>query len=234
MSLAGQPIFDGNGLPPPPVSEPHRVSNDPAPCFEQNGKHYFLPPNFFPPPESFQKTAEDVQALHNPSEIISSPAEIPKSGVVIVNGSNVSKLSQGHINKAYQKKIDELQSHNDARRTSSMPETSSPMISGDSQEFRRRRPQEVVDNETFTNADVRRSSDTAALSTTGQKSENPLCIKKEGSDAMMGNLKKETTENKQAEQDATHSSQSNDVRARLASMKAHHHQQQPHVIERSD
>ncbi|KAL6902931.1 hypothetical protein GGI43DRAFT_433112 [Trichoderma evansii] len=209
--LTGQPIFDGNGLPPPPISEPHRVSNDPAPCFEQDGKHYFLSPNFFPPSESFKKSTEDFQALHSPPEVVSSPAEIPKSGVVIVNGSNVPKLSQGPINKTYRKKIDELQSQNDTRRTSSMPEKSSPVISGDGQEFGRKRHQLAVDNKTSTSSDVRRSSESAVLSVTEQKlSDNPLYIKKEGSEAMLDNPMKDITEKKQADQYATNISQSNE------------------------
>lgn len=211
------------------------MSNDPAPCFEQDGKHYFLSPNVLPPSESCKKSTEHFQALHNSPEVVSSPAEFAKSGVVIANGSNVPKLPQGPINKGYRKKIDELQSQNDNRRTSSMPETSSPVISGDSQEFGCKRHQLAVDNETSTNSDVRRSSESAVVSGTGQKlSDNLLGIKKEGSEAMTGNPIKEITEKKQAEQYATHISQSNDVRVRLASMKAHHHQQQPPVIERSD
>lgn len=216
------------------------MSNNPAPCFQQNGKHYFLPPNFFPPPEPSQKSAEDVQALHNLPKIDSSPANFPKSGVVIVNGSNVAKLSQGPINKAYQKKPDEIQSQNDTRRTSSMPETSSPMISGGGQEPGRMRPQLAVDNDTSTSSDVRRSSESAALSLTEQRqSDNSSCIKKEGSEVNLGNPIKDIAEKRQAEQDATHISQSNDVRIQLASMKAHHHQQhhqqqQPQAIERSD
>ncbi|KAK1239198.1 hypothetical protein MKX08_006259 [Trichoderma sp. CBMAI-0020] len=209
--LTGQPVFDGCGLPPPPVSEPHRMSDNPAPCFEQNGKHYYLPPNCFSPPESVQKSTDNVQALHNPPDVVSSPATFSKSGVVIVNGSNAPKVSQGPINKAYQKKSDEIQSQNDTRRTSSMPETSSPMIPGDGLELGRRRPQLVVDNENSTSADVRRSSESAALSTTEQElSDTSLCLKKWGPDANLGNPMKEIADKKQAGQDATHMSRSDD------------------------
>ncbi|KAH8121233.1 hypothetical protein LI328DRAFT_172040 [Trichoderma asperelloides] len=209
--LTGQPIFDCNGLPPPPVSEPHRLSNDPAPCFEQDGKHYFLPPNFFPPEESFQNSVNDFQALHNSPELVSSPAESPKSGVVIVNGSNIPKLSQGPINRAYQQKIDELQSQNATQRTTSMPETSSPTIFGGNQELGRGRSPLAVDDEATASADVRRSSEPAALTITGQNlSDNPSCLKKEGSEAMMDNSMKEITGKRQAEQEATHFRQSND------------------------
>lgn len=241
-SLAGQPVFNGNGLPPPPVSEPHRMSDNPAPCFEQDGKHYFLPPNCFSLPESVQKSADNVQALHNPPNVVSSPARFSKSGVVIVNGSNVPKPSQGPVNKAYQKKTDEMHSQNDTRRTSSMPETSSPMISSDGQEHGCRRSQLAVDNEHSTSADVRRSSESAALSMTKQElSDTSFCIKKEGSEANLANPKKEIAEKRQAEQHATHISRSDDVRIQLASMQAnqhqhhhHQHQQPPQAFERPD
>jgi hypothetical protein len=154
-------------MPSPPISEPHRMSNNPAPCFEQNGKHYYLPPNSLP--ESAQKSADNVQAWYGHPDVVSSPAKFSKSGVVIVNGSNAGKPSQVPINKAYQKKTDELKGQNDTRRTSSMPETSSPMISGDGQEPGRRKPQQAVDNETSASVDVRRSSDSAALSVTEQE-----------------------------------------------------------------
>ncbi|KAM0474332.1 hypothetical protein ACHAPX_007668 [Trichoderma viride] len=240
--LTGQPVFNGNGLPPPPVSEPHRMSDNPAPCFEQDGKHYFLPPNCFSLPESVQKSADNVQALHNPPNVVSSPARFSKSGVVIVNGSNVPKPSQGPVNKAYQKKTDEMHSQNDTRRTSSMPETSSPMISSDGQEHGCRRSQLAVDNEHSTSADVRRSSESAALSMTKQElSDTSFCIKKEGSEANLANPKKEIAEKRQAEQHATHISRSDDVRIQLASMQAnqhqhhhHQHQQPPQAFERPD
>ncbi|WP_221887086.1 hypothetical protein, partial [Staphylococcus aureus] len=95
--------------------------------------------------ESVQKSADNVETSHNPLNAIWSPAKISKSGVVIVNGSNAAKLSRGPINKTYQKKNDETCSQNDNRRTSSMPETSSPMISSDGQEPEYRKSQLKVD-----------------------------------------------------------------------------------------
>lgn len=217
------------------------MSDNLAPCFEQNGKHYFLPPNCFSPPESVQKSAANVQALHNPPNVVSSPAQFSKSGVVIVNGSNAPRLSQGLVNKAYQKKNDEIHGQIDTRRTSSMPETLSPMISSDGQELGRRKSQLAVDNEHSTSADVRRSSESAALSITEQElSDTSLCIKKEGREGNLGNPMKEIAEKRQAEQDATHISRSDDVRIQLASMKSHqqqhqhHHQQQPQAFEQPD
>jgi thiol:disulfide interchange protein len=162
----------------------------------------------------------------------------------IVNGSNAGKPSQVPINKAYQKKTDELKGQNDTRRTSSMPETSSPMISGDGQEPGRRKPQQAVDNETSASVDVRRSSDSAALSVTEQElPDSSFCIKKEGSEGKLGNPLKQMAEKKQVEQDVTHICRSDDVRVQLASMKSHqyhnnhhhpHQQQRPHGIERPD
>lgn len=125
-----------------------------------------------------------------------------------------------------------------------MPETSSPTIFGGNQELGRGRSPLAVDDEATASADVRRSSEPAALTITGQNlSDNPSCLKKEGSEAMMDNSMKEITGKRQAEQEATHFRQSNDVRASLASVKPHHHYhhhnhhhhlQQSQAIERSD
>ncbi|KAL7923445.1 hypothetical protein ACQKWADRAFT_320099 [Trichoderma austrokoningii] len=213
--LTGQPVFDGNGLPPHPVSEPHRGPTYPAPCFSQNGKHYFLPPHCFSPPESVQKSAQDVQPLHNVPDVLSL-AKSPKPGVVIVNGSNVAKpSSQGPIDKAYQPEVDDetVPSQNDTRRTSSMPEMSSSMMSGDGgHDLGRRKSQLAVENETFSSADARRCSDSVALSTTtGQKVlDNSQCMKREESGAELDNPVKEIAEKKQTEQDALHPRQSDD------------------------
>lgn len=215
------------------------MSDNPAPCFEQNGKHYYLPPNYFSLPESVQKSADNVQTLHNPLNAISSPAKISKSGVVIVNGSNAARLPRGPIYKAYQNKNNETCGQHDTRRTSSMPETSSPMISNDGQEPGCRKSQLKVDNEHPTNADVRRSSESAALSKPEQELfDHSFRIKKENSEPNMSNPKKEIAEKRQAEQHATHISRSDDVRIQLAAMQAnqHQHQQQqpPQIFERPD
>ncbi|KAM0456011.1 hypothetical protein ACHAPV_007560 [Trichoderma viride] len=172
-------------------------------AFRTNGVENWL--------KSVQKSAANVQALHNPPNVVSSPAQFSKSGVVIVNGSNAPRLSQGLVNKAYQKKNDEIHGQIDTRRTSSMPETLSPMISSDGQELGRRKSQLAVDNEHSTSADVRRSSESAALSITEQElSDTSLCIKKEGREGNLGNPMKEIAEKRQAEQDATHISRSDD------------------------
>ncbi|KAG5983134.1 hypothetical protein E4U55_000720 [Claviceps digitariae] len=45
--LAGEQVFEKNALPSPPLTEDHRCSpaskNAPAPCFQQDGRHYYLP-----------------------------------------------------------------------------------------------------------------------------------------------------------------------------------------------
>ncbi|KAM0245785.1 hypothetical protein ACHAQJ_010450 [Trichoderma viride] len=234
--LTGQRVFDDNGLPPPPVSEPHRASaNEPTPCFVQDRKHYFLPPNCISPLQSPHKPAETLQALHKTAEAaaVSRPAESAKSGVVIVNGSNVPKQSQGNINKAHKKKIDELQSQNDTRRTSSMPETSSSVISGDDLEFSRNKTLLAVENETPISLETRRNSESVTLLNGGQKLlDNPSHIKKEGIETMMGNFKREISAKGQTKQETNTINKPDGEKAKLASVKTYPHQ--PQTIERSD
>jgi hypothetical protein len=236
LSPAGQRVFDDNGLPPPPVSEPHRASaNEPTPCFVQDRKHYFLPQNCIPPLGSPHKPSKALQALHKTAEAaaISRPAEFAKSGVVIVNGSNIPKQPQVPANKAYKKKTDELESQNDPRRTSSMPETSSPVISGADLELRRSKTLLAVDNETPPSSETRRSSESVTLSNGGQKlPDNLSSIKKEGIETKMDNFTREISANEHREQYTNSVIQPNGERTKLVSSKIYPHQSQG--IERSD
>ncbi|KAL7795849.1 hypothetical protein V8C37DRAFT_414555 [Trichoderma ceciliae] len=195
--LTGQRVFDNNGLPPPPVSEPHRGPasvNEPTPCFMQDGKHYYLPQNCFPLLESPRKPAETIQSLQKSAgaAAASRPAECARPGVVIANGSNIPKESQVSVNKAYKEKIDEFefQRQNDDRRIISMPETISPVISSSDLELRRSKTLLAMDNEISSGAKARRSSESSNLSKCGQKSpDSTLSIKKEGIETMMDRLK---------------------------------------------
>lgn len=236
--LAGQRVFDNNGLPPPPVSEPHRGSsslNEPAPCVVQDGKHYFLPQHCLPLPELPGKHIEALQALQKSAEAAatSRPAERAKSGVVIVNGSNRPKQLQTPINKADKKKASALQSQNDPRRIASMPETSSPVASRSGLDIRRNETLLAADNGITSGTEARRSSESASLSNCGKKSpDQSLPAEKAGIETMMDKLTREVAELEHTEQDFKSTDQPYNDRASFASAKNYFYP--PRTIERPD
>ncbi|KAH6604178.1 hypothetical protein Trco_007624 [Trichoderma cornu-damae] len=208
-----QPVFDNNGLPTPPVSEPHRGSssvNEPAPCFVQEGKHYFLPRNCFPLLESPRKPTETLQALQKSVEAaaISSPQKRAKhgavivNGVVIVNGSNIPTQSRAPNNKADKEKAEQVQSRSDTRRIASMPETSSLLMLASDLEPIQNETLPAVGEGISSGAEVRRSSESVILSTRGQKLPGgSIPMAKEGVETMLDNLSRETAERGHPERD---------------------------------
>ncbi|EHK16995.1 uncharacterized protein TRIVIDRAFT_205611 [Trichoderma virens Gv29-8] len=204
--LTGQRVFESNGLPPPPVSEPHRgpsALNEPAPCFVENGKHYFLPQHCFSHPEPSHRPVQAVKALQKSVEaaVPSRQPELTKSGVVIVNGSNIPKQLQNSINKADKKKFGELESQNDPRRIASMPETSSPVASGSSLDTKRNETSMAAVNGATSVTETRRSSESATLPTCSKKSpDHTLASEKCGGESMMDKLTREVAELEQVKQ----------------------------------
>ncbi|UKZ81173.1 hypothetical protein TrVFT333_008944 [Trichoderma virens FT-333] len=204
--LTGQRVFESNGLPPPPVSEPHRgpsALNEPAPCFVENGKHYFLPQHCFSHPEPSHRPVQAVKALQKSVEaaVPSRQPELTKSGVVIVNGSNIPKQLQNSINKADKKKFGELESQNDPRRIASMPETSSPVASGSSLDTKRNETSMAAVNGATPVTEARRSSESATLPTCSKKSpDHTLASEKCGGESMMDKLTREVAELEQVKQ----------------------------------
>ncbi|KAL7947240.1 hypothetical protein V8C42DRAFT_352017 [Trichoderma barbatum] len=207
--LTGQRVFDNNGLPPPPVSEPHRSSlsmNEPTPCIVQNGKHYFLPYNCFPLPESPNKSTQALEALQKSAKAVtpwtapSRPRELTKPGVVIVNGSNMPEQLQSSVKKTDKKKAGELQSHNDPRRISSMPETSSPEAAQGSSLDMGHSTKLATGNGVTAATEARRSSESASLSTCGKSPDYSLSSNQAGGETMIDKLTREVAELERTEQ----------------------------------
>lgn len=232
---AGQRVFDDNGLPPPPLSEPHRGSsalNEPAPCIVENGKHYFLPQHCFPLIESPSGPIQALQALQKSAEAAVPSRQHTKSGVVIVNGSNLPKQLQSSINKVEKKKASEFQSQSDPRRIASMPETSSPAASGSGLDSKHNTILPAAGNGDASVTEARRSSESVSLSNSNKiSSDHPLPSEKAGGESMVNNLIREVAELEPNNQDAS-IDQPFDKRVIFAS--ARNHLYQPRAIERPD
>ncbi|PTB61596.1 hypothetical protein BBK36DRAFT_1131360, partial [Trichoderma citrinoviride] len=216
--LTGQQVFDNNGLPAPPMSEPHRDSsslNGPAPCIVENGKHYYLPQQSLPLPEPPTRPTEALQALQKSvtGAAIFRPAEAAKLGVVIVNGSNMPKQLQTPVEKADQKKVSEIKSQNDPRRTASMPETSSP-VAGSDVKPRRNEALLCPGNRLAADAEIRRSSESACLANRGKSSpSHSSSAKNPGVETMRDKLTREVADSERIEQGFKGMSQPYDDRA---------------------
>ncbi|KAF3072773.1 hypothetical protein CFAM422_004626 [Trichoderma lentiforme] len=196
--LTGQRVFDNNGLPPPPPSEPHRGSsapNEPAPCIVENGKHYFLPQHCFPLTESPSGPTQALQALQKSAEAAVPSRQSTKSGVVIVNGSNLPKQLQSSINKVEKKKASEFQSQSDPRRIASMPEASSPAASGPGLDSKHNTIMPATGNGDASVTEARRSSESASLSASNKiSSGHPLPSEKGGEESAVNNFIREVAE----------------------------------------
>ncbi|KAK4067071.1 uncharacterized protein Triagg1_7799 [Trichoderma aggressivum f. europaeum] len=205
--LTGQRVFDNNGLPPPPLSEPHRgssVPNMPAPCIVENGKHYFLPQHCFPLMESPSGPIQALQALQKSAEAAVPSRQSTKSGVVIVNGSNLPKQLQSSINKAEKKKASEFQDQSDPRRIASMPETSSPAALGSGLDSKHNTVLPASGNGDASVTEARRSSESASLSTSNKiSSDHPLPSEKAGGESTVNKLIREVAELEHNKQDTS-------------------------------
>lgn len=233
---AGQRVFDNNGLPSPPVAEPHRGSsslNGPAPCIVENGKHYYLAQQSLPLPEPPSRPTEALQALQKSAIGAAAfrPAEAGKTGVVIANGSNMPKQLQTPVEKADQRKASEIQSQNDPRRTASMPETSSP-VAGSNMQPRRNGTLLAPGTGLAVDAEVRRSSESACQSNRGKSSPGSSSAKNSGPETMIDKLTRDVANLEHTEQGFKGMNKPYDERTMLPS--AHNHFYQPRPIERPD
>lgn len=235
-SLVGQPVFDNNGLPPPPISEPLYGSSPaygPPSCFIQDGKHYFLPQNYLPPPApSPQRSAEALRALKKSAEATAPlrQGRVTKSGIVIVDGSNVPGQLQT-VSKKADKEVEEFQSQSDPRRTVSMPETSSPVIPVLNPEPRHDDASPTADNGLSSSTEIRRSSDSATLSNCGQNSpSNHLPVRGKEREIIADQFTREIAE--QRCNDFQSNDQASHRKANSASSQGDSHQ--PPTFERPD
>ncbi|KAF7548620.1 hypothetical protein G7Z17_g6953 [Cylindrodendrum hubeiense] len=93
--LAGQKVFQPNGLPSPPHAVSHTCSpaskNAPAPVLVQNGNHYYLYPGSVAQSQSQQarNPAEAVKALHQSVTAAGAAPKPNTAGLVIANGSSM-------------------------------------------------------------------------------------------------------------------------------------------------
>ncbi|KAI5464065.1 hypothetical protein BGZ63DRAFT_451372 [Mariannaea sp. PMI_226] len=95
--LAGQKVFEPNGLPGPPETHSHHCSpttrNAPPPVFMHNGSHYYMPPPGWlvgtPLPNS-NGVGGAVEALQKSAAAAGTCSKQPRivNGIVIANGSN--------------------------------------------------------------------------------------------------------------------------------------------------
>ncbi|ETS00156.1 hypothetical protein M419DRAFT_36996 [Trichoderma reesei RUT C-30] len=234
---AGQRVLDNNGLPSPPVAEPHRGSlslNGPAPCLVENGKHYYLTQHSLPPPEPPTRPIEALQALQKSAigAAVFRPAEAAKTGIVIANGSNMPKRLQMAVEKADPKTSSEDQSQSDPRRSASMPETSSP-VAGSSMQPRRNEVLLGAGNELAADAEVRRSSESACLPDRGKSSPGHSSLAKHsGAETMMDKLTRDVADLEHTEKGFKGMNHTYGERATLP--PAHSHFYQPRPIERPD
>ncbi|RFU74776.1 hypothetical protein TARUN_7455 [Trichoderma arundinaceum] len=236
--LMGQRLFKDNGLPSLPESEIHRsssTSNEPFPCLRQGGKHYFFPQTCASPLESPHKSTDAVKALQKSAGIMQEttkmamalrPGRVTESGVVIVDGRNASVRPQASGGEADEK----TQNQTDHRRISSMPETSSPVISERRLGLGHDETVETVDIETSCNTEARRSSESAALSSYGANlRDGSFPVKKE-------NIETKSTrglaENGHTAQNIKPIGQLCRAEGSLVSKKKNHHQSR--AIEQSD
>ncbi|QPG96261.1 hypothetical protein C2857_003681 [Epichloe festucae Fl1] len=67
MAASGEQVFDKNALPSPPAAEDHQCSptskNAPAPCFQKDGRHYYLPDGMGQPNYRRLSQSSAVEAL---------------------------------------------------------------------------------------------------------------------------------------------------------------------------
>ncbi|KAL7913466.1 hypothetical protein GGI35DRAFT_490062 [Trichoderma velutinum] len=205
--LTGQRVFDNNGLPPPPLSEPHRGSsalNEPAPCIVDNGKYYFLPQNYFSLPETPSKPIQALNALQKSAEAAVPSREPTKSGVVIVNGSSLPKQLQTSISKVENNKASDFQSQSDPRRIASMPETSSPAASGSGLDSKHNTILPDAGNEDASVTEARRSSESASIPASNKISpDHLLSSDKADRENTMNKLTREVAELEHNKQDAS-------------------------------
>ncbi|PTB71929.1 hypothetical protein M440DRAFT_1343114 [Trichoderma longibrachiatum ATCC 18648] len=235
--LTGQRVLDNNGLPSPPIAEPHRGSsslNGPAPCVVDNGKHYYLLQQSVPLPEPPTRPTEALQALQKSAmgAAVFRPAQASKTGVVIVNGSNLPKRLPMAAEKADRDKFSEIESQNDPRRIASMPETSSP-VAGSNTQPRRNEALLGPGNGLAADAEVRRSSESACLSNRGKSSPgNSSFARNSGAETMIDKLTRDVGDLEHTEQGLKGMNHSHNERAMLPSAHSHFHQPRP--IERPD
>ncbi|KAL7806292.1 hypothetical protein V8C26DRAFT_343891 [Trichoderma gracile] len=208
--------------------------NGPAPCIVENGKHYYLAQQALPLAEPPTRPTEALQALQKSAigAAIFRPAEAAKTGVVIVNGSNMPKQLQTAVEKADHKKLSEIQGQNDPRRTASMPETSSP-VAGSNTQPRRNEVLLGPGRELVADAEIRRSSESACLPNHGKSSPCHSSVAKQpGAKKMMDKLTRDVADLEHTEQGFKGMNHAYDERATLPS--THSHFYQPRPIERPD